>query len=360
MSGAARMSSIRNWIRILAGLAAIGLLAACSSAPTKQASRSAPSGHPELPWSGGKYYQDDGPGAHVPHDIDQISDAVPRDEPIHRATTRPYSVFGVRYTPMTSRTPFVQEGRASWYGRKFHGALTANGETYDMYAMSGAHKTLPLPSYVRVTNLANGRQVVVRVNDRGPFHSGRIIDLSYAAAYKLGYLSQGSTRVRIELVQPGDEPPVPSPVPATPEPVRVEASPPPRQPVATTVAVTDAPAPAATAMMSTEAPVPAAVDPGDILDGKDLPAFDAATGASATPASGIYLQLGAFQTRDNAEGFLDYVGRNLNWLRGQLDVMADADHFRLNAGPYPSAEAARDVARRISEALNLQPFVVTR
>lgn len=336
-------------------LALVCVLAACSSAPPKQTSRSGPEGHPDLPWSGGKYYKDDGPGANVPHDIDQIADAVPRDEPIHRATTRPYAVFGVRYEPMNTRDAFVEEGRASWYGRKFHGNRTANGETYDMYAMSGAHKTLPLPSYVRVTNLANGRQVVVRVNDRGPFHSRRIIDLSYAAAYKLGYLQQGSARVRIEVVQPSD---APAPL-RDPEPIRVETPEPVQPPVVMTVAAIDASVPGAEDITPEGVPPLAAIDPADILDGKDMAGFALQT-ASAAPEPGVYLQLGAFQTRDNAEGFLDYVGRNLDWLRGQLGVLADAEHYRLHAGPYPSTDAARDAARRISEALNLQPFVVTR
>jgi len=338
---------------LLVALAILGLMAACSSAPPRSTARTAPDGHPDLPWSGGKYYKDDGPGANVPHDIDQIADAVPRDEPIHRATTRPYSVFGVRYVPLTARDDFVQEGRASWYGRKFHGNRTANGETYDMYAMSGAHKTLPLPSYVRVTNLANGRQVVVRVNDRGPFHSGRIIDLSYAAAHKLGYLKQGSTRVRIELVRPGEAPSQPLEA----APIRVEAPAPAPAPVVTTIAAVEDTVPDAEAITPAGMPPLASLDPADILDGHAVAGFD--TEPEAAPA-GVYLQLGAFQTRDNAEGFLDYVGRNLGWLRGQLDVLADADHFRLHAGPYPTTDAARDAARRISEALNLQPFVVTR
>ena len=318
--------------------ALLALLAACSSTPPAPSGRSAPPGHPDLPWSGGRYYEDDGPGAQVPHDIDQIADAVPRDEPIHRGTSRPYSVFGVRYTPMSRRAPFVEEGRASWYGRKFHGKLTATGEPYDMYAMTGAHKTLPLPSYVRVTNLANGRTVVVRVNDRGPFHSGRIIDLSYAAAHKLGYLRDGSARVRIELVQPGDEPaPTPAVVTARAEPV---------------------PTPAAQVPVANDAAVPDdALDPQAILDGAPVPGFDAGA-ASAVP--GVYVQLGAFRTRDNAEGFLAYVGTRLDWLQGQLDVLADAGQYRLHAGPFASTDAARDVARRIGEALDLTPFVVTR
>jgi rare lipoprotein A len=108
--------------------------------------------------------------------------------------------------PLTRVGPFQQRGTASWYGKRFHGGSTASGERYDMYKMSAAHPVLPIPSYARVTNLANGRSVVVRVNDRGPFHDGRIIDLSYAAAYKLGYVAAGSARVLVEQVIPGGAP----------------------------------------------------------------------------------------------------------------------------------------------------------
>ncbi len=332
-------------------VAVVGLLTACAGSPPTKTSRSTPPGHPDLPWTGGRYYEDDGPGANVPHDIDRIADAVPREEPIHRATARSYKVFGVRYTPMTTREHFVEEGRASWYGRKFHGKRTANGEHYDMYAMSGAHKTLPLPSYVRVTNLGNGRSVVVRVNDRGPFHSGRIIDLSYAAALKLDYLRQGSARVRIETVLPGE---TPAPKPA---PVMVEAHTPP-----TPMAETTAPAPAPAPEVATAAEVAAGPDPAAILDGAEVPEQTMAERPLAqTPAkSGVYLQLGAFRTRDGAQGLLDYVGRELGWIKDRLDVLAEADRYRLHAGPFPTADAAREVARRIADSLDLTPFVVTR
>jgi rare lipoprotein A len=149
----------------------------------------------------GGYYKDDGPGAHVP-DLASIPDAAPRPEPLHRWANRPYERFGKRYVPLTRVGSFQQRGVASWYGRRFHGNATSSGETYDMYKMSAAHPILPIPSFARVTNLANGRTVVVRVNDRGPFHSDRIIDLSYAAAYKLGYVQAGSARVLVEQVVP--------------------------------------------------------------------------------------------------------------------------------------------------------------
>lgn len=139
-------------------------------------------------------------------DASHIPDAVPRRELRTIAGNKtPYEVLGVTYQVMERENGFAEEGLASWYGNKFHGKRTANGELYSMYAMSGAHKTLPIPSYAKVTNLDNGRQVVVRINDRGPFHHGRVIDLSYAAASKLGFARMGTARVRVEAVLPDDE-----------------------------------------------------------------------------------------------------------------------------------------------------------
>lgn len=134
-------------------------------------------------------------------DVSKVEDAHPKYEPYSRqGNQQNYTVRGKSYQVMSSAKGFKQTGGASWYGSKFHGHLTSNGETYDMYSMSAAHKTLPLPSYVRVTNEANNKQVIVRVNDRGPFHEGRIIDLSYAAAYKIGMLQQGTAKVSIETI----------------------------------------------------------------------------------------------------------------------------------------------------------------
>lgn len=147
----------------------------------------------------------------VPDDIDRIPDAVPRAEPRSRGGNSPsYSVFGKTYRVLDDARGFRERGVASWYGKKFHGNRTANGETYDMYAMTAAHKSLPLPSYARVTRLDNGRSVVVRVNDRGPFHRGRIIDLSYAAAAKLGMLGAGSAEVEVVAIDPLEAPAAPS------------------------------------------------------------------------------------------------------------------------------------------------------
>ncbi|WOI35953.1 septal ring lytic transglycosylase RlpA family protein [Alteromonas sp. CI.11.F.A3] len=158
------------------------ILAACKSAPT------------------GRYtqHQDTAPN-HVAK-VPETLDAVPKYEAYRMFNSRPYKVLGKHYTPLTSGKGFEEVGYASWYGQKFHGHLTSNGETYNMFAMSAAHKTLPLPSYVRVTNLDNNKQAIVRVNDRGPFHDNRIIDLSYAAAVKLGYHNKGTAKVKIEVI----------------------------------------------------------------------------------------------------------------------------------------------------------------
>ena len=182
-----RLSLVRQCAALSACAA---LLAACSTAPP-----SAPPAPPAATPST-KYYKDDGPGEAPPANLEQIPDATPRLEPLHRFANRPYTVLGRDYVPATALRNYKERGIASWYGRKFHGQKTSIGETYDMYAMTAAHPTLPLPSFARVTNVATGKSVVVRVNDRGPFLHGRIIDLSYAAAYRVGIASKGSGEVR--------------------------------------------------------------------------------------------------------------------------------------------------------------------
>ena len=165
-----------------AGIAVIvGLLAACASGPSRV----------DDP-------QRDGPPARPPAGLAGIADADPRVEPIRvGGPNKPYEIFGRSYVPTTRDLAYPERGLASWYGRKFHGRPTASGEPYDMYAMSAAHPTLPIPSYARIRNPANGREVVVRINDRGPFHRGRIVDLSYAAALRLDLL-RGVAPVELE------------------------------------------------------------------------------------------------------------------------------------------------------------------
>lgn len=149
--------------------------------------------------------KDSGPSR--PLDFSGSPDAVPKKEPRTRAGNKsPYVIFGKTYRVLSDSKGFRQQGEASWYGKKFHGRNTSNGEVYDMYAMTAAHKTLPIPSYVRVTNHSNGRSVVVRVNDRGPFHGNRVIDLSYAAASKLGFAERGTAAVSVEAIDTGNPP----------------------------------------------------------------------------------------------------------------------------------------------------------
>src|SRR5437899_9076849 len=167
----------------------IALLSGCGDAPQRApaASPTVDSPTPSIPTTPStRYYKDDGPGENAPADLDAIADAIPRLGPLHRYANRPYTVLGREYVPATTVRRYRERGIASWYGRKFHGQKTSAGETYDMYKMTAAHPTLPLPCYARITNVNTGQSVVVRVNDRGPFLHDRIIDLSYAAASKLG------------------------------------------------------------------------------------------------------------------------------------------------------------------------------
>ena len=184
---------------LILGMAVTALaLTGCGTSPSARTQKP----YPAATAKSGGYYLDDGPEAHPPANLDAVPDAVPRREPLHRFANRTYVALGNTYTPQTDRRDYREEGLASWYGRRFHGKKTASGELYDMYAMTAAHPTLPIPSYARVTSIDSGKSVVVRINDRGPFHSKRIIDLSYTAAHKLGYLGSGSMRVRVESIDP--------------------------------------------------------------------------------------------------------------------------------------------------------------
>lgn len=180
----------------LAGLvvAAPLLLGGCASGPTPSTTPTPGPGktRPLPPGS-------DGPPDNPPADLALVPDAEPRIEPIRSGgPNKPYTVLGRSYEPQTADAPWRERGSASWYGRKFHGKRTASGEVYSMYGMTAAHRTLPIPSYARVRNVANGREVIVRINDRGPFHSDRIMDLSYTAALKLGVLGGGTAQVEVE------------------------------------------------------------------------------------------------------------------------------------------------------------------
>jgi len=336
---------------------------ASSPIPQPQVSRApAPVPPPVVQRRGGGYYQDDGPGDNPPPNLELTPDAIPRDEPpLRSATNRNYVVFGKTYQPFTDNRPFMQRGIGSWYGRKFHGQKTSSGEPYDMYAMTAAHPTLPIPSYVRVTNVANGRSVVVRVNDRGPFHSDRIIDLSYTAALKLDYISQGSTLVDVVRVREGDRPPLVASAgsatagrsaptntsgdgPAEPPPVVAANNAPAQKPAAKPAA------PPAAKPVAAAAPVvaPAVAEPATTI----LP--------TATQPDGVYLQIGAFGARDNAESFKAHVSRELAWLTDTIFVVPAGAVSRVQIGPYRSRDEANKIAERIRESLQLKPVFVLK
>ncbi len=290
----------------------------CSSTPSRsKPMASAPSsgGYVMKPYprKGGGFYKDDGLPAQIPENIDQIPNATPRLEPLRNAANKPYTVLGMSFTPMTRLQPFSQQGIGSWYGTKFNGLKTSNGDTYDMFAMTAAHPTLPLPCYVRVTNTQNNRSVIVRVNDRGPFHNGRIIDLSFTAAYKLGYVDQGSSPVRVELIMP-------------------DAS-----------AVTYA-------ELSKDA-----------LAANDAKIDDKTRYGEEVPKPGTYVQMGAFQNGFNAQVLRNHLLRELDWMTpAQVHVYAEPPWHRVQVGPFATRVQAETVQVKIRDALGGQPHIAVR
>lgn len=354
------------WLQRVALGLAVGctalLLSACGSAPKRDTETSAApaseTARPAVARRGGGYYKDDGPDDVIPDNLDAIPDAEPRDEPLHRFANRPYHVMGQSFVPATEVRPFRQRGHASWYGRRFHGKPTSSGEPYDMYGMTAAHPTLPIPSYVRVTHLGNGRSVVVRVNDRGPFLRGRVIDLSYAAAHKLGYINTGSAEVEVEQILPGEAPMIATrPVPPLPARAGEGA-------VAAAAAGEELPAARALApLVRAEAQPAPGIASAAVGECADAAVCGAAAGLAppiASASAGIFLQLGAFSSYANAEGFRDTVQSQASTLAERFELLADGERFRLHAGPYDSVDAARNAAERMGTMLKLKPFVVVR
>ena len=319
-------------LRAIAVLLAIAIaLAGCgttakreSSAPVARApDAAAPASRPATPRGGG-YYLNDGPGDNPPPNLEQVPDAVPKREPLHRGAMRPYNVMGQNYTPMTRLAPYRARGTATWYGRRYHGQQTSSGEIYDMYQMTAAHTTLPIPSFARITNLATNKSVVVRINDRGPFHSDRLIDLSYTAAYKLGLLGGGRALVEVETILPDAGTPITPTVAASPAPAAA--------PVVDAVASAAAPA----------APIA-------------MPVV-----AVTAERKGMFLQLGAFGSRDNADNYLARLRAQVDWLAPALHVYPKDGLFRVHAGPYANQAEARTAADRISQALGIKTMVLVR
>jgi rare lipoprotein A len=286
--------------RLIVLLLAAGWLAGCSSTSrTRQAS--VPPPPPSKP---GGYYLDDGPGDNPPPNLLSIPDAVPRDEPLHRHANRPYQVMGVSYTPTSERGSFRQEGLASWYGKRYHGQKTSSGEIYDMYGMTAAHPTLPIPSYAKVTSLDTRKSVIDRINDRGPFHNDRVIDLSYTAASKLGLLGPGSGLVRVESVSPASE------------------------------AVQSAPL-ADNGIRSVSAP-----------DNRSKP--------------GYYVQLGAFGNLDNAEKLLARAREALNISAEMVQIAMAGGLHRVKLGPFADQAEASGWAEKSRAVLGIKAIPGTR
>ncbi len=293
----------------MASVAVLAVLTACSSTPHHpgtSASKQKDKWVASIPGAGknsgsaarkgGGYYLDDGPEDNPPPDLHLVPDAVPKAEPLRQANMQPYVALGKQFKPMTELTRYKKRGVASWYGRRYHGNNTASGEVYDMYAMTAAHPTLPLPSYARVTNLENGKSVIVRLNDRGPFLSDRLIDLSYTAAYKLGILAGGSGRVEVESIVPDDSAALAAAKPSVAQP----------------------------------------------LEDNDA----------------VYLQLGAFGSPDNAHNFLTQVQKKLPSLKDTVSITKNKGLYKIHAGPYPDHTVAKIAANTISQQLAITPVLV--
>ncbi|XVJ71268.1 MAG: septal ring lytic transglycosylase RlpA family protein [Rhizobacter sp.] len=331
------------------------LMAACTSTPTRSPGDTRPSAAAPVPRTGPALSSDrDGPGSDAPPNLAAVPDAEPQVEAVRPGgPNKPYEVAGRSYVPLTGDVTHVERGIASWYGRKFHGRRTAMGEVYNMYAMTAAHPTLPLPSYVRVRNPKNNKEVVLRVNDRGPFHPGRIIDLSYTAALKLD-LQRGVgpvevERITFEAIRTGSWRSTES---------RVATTAPTPQALPATVPSAHAPTPERGTALE---PMVTATEPRPVA--QDITAeAQASPGPPPTTAagSGFFVQIAAFKQLDGAHAFHRKVVADLSWLSPLLAVLSDTNVHRLQAGPYRSRDEAQGIAEQVRDALKLVPVVVRR
>lgn len=338
------------------------MLSGCATGPSVDGPRGASTHRPPVVEAPSRP-DVDGPPERPPADLALVPDAEPRIEPIRQGgPNKPYVVLGQGYEPLADDVPFTQRGRASWYGAKFHGRRTASGEVYSMYGMTAAHRTLPIPSYARVRHVKSGKEIIVRVNDRGPFHSSRVIDLSYTAAAKLDVLAHGVAEVEIERLtfeqirtgqwrsglsmQAKAEPVHGEPgmgllSPDQPDPIfelaaRLDEARPVSSPV---------PEPGSAAQAATAVPV--------------VPAQESVARAYTPGAKGFWVQLAAFRQRTSVDQFQQRVAQELSTLAPLLAVYNDGALFRLQVGPYARHEA-QSVAQRVRDALQLVPMVVER
>lgn len=300
-----------------------------SSAPTPPVASSTPStsssaGVTPTPPSAeakkpGGYYKDDGPADAIPDGLVDTPDAEPKIEPIAKGPSKPYTILDQTYVPITDDKPFIQRGKGSWYGKKFHGQRTASGEIYDMFKMTAAHPRLPIPSYARVTNLRNGKQVIVRINDRGPFHASRIIDMSYTAALKLGFIQIGSAELEVERILPDE-------IARMQEDKRRKGT-------------------LATAKES--------ADPMTRLASGSTPPVAAETG-------GIFLQFGAYAQVHNADAMR--IRLLAGWPQDLPEpvIVQTGGLYRLHSGPFTSRETAKTAADLLKEVSQIQTSIVQK
>ncbi|KAF3997196.1 septal ring lytic transglycosylase RlpA family protein [Glaciimonas immobilis] len=363
-------------VRLAGALVPLLIVAGCSTAPTQGDHRAAAvtrtkpatsaNNTPAMPAAGsgrGGYYKDDGPGDNIPDGLENVANAIPTVEPYSRTGNKPYVVFGKTYTPLIDNKPFMQRGIGSWYGKKFHKQRTSSGEPYDMYKMTAAHPTLPIPSYARVTNLKSGKQVIVRINDRGPFHSSRIIDLSYTAALKLGYLGKGSGELEVERLLPADIVAMNQPGntvadrtgSSTPAAMSVDSP-----TIESTLLALDSPqsaSPVSQSLPTTSTSTSQDVKRADDTIKPDVNSLPAAT----TPAaSGFYLQLGAFSQQLNAG-----LARKklLDQFPGVVTAVQDVEIggvYRLYAGPFANRSDAENAASLVRSRGIVNPIIVMR
>ncbi len=282
------------------------------------------------------------PGAAV---LAALPEPEPQVEPIRQGgPNKPYTVMGQSYEPLVDDVPLKQKGMASWYGKKFHGRRTASGEVFNMYGISAAHRTLPIPSYARVTDVATGKAVVVRVNDPGPFHGGRLLDLSYGAAVKLGVHLKGGAEVEIERITfddirtgawrrdgdgDGDDRAV----------ARAEAPPP--------------PAPVLTDLPAAGVPL-AVVAPPTPQEAKPV------AGTFTPFQRGFWVQIAALSKRDGVEKLQQRIAQELSALQPLLAVFQESALFKLQVGPYATREQALAAADQARGALSVSPLVIER
>lgn len=266
-------------------------------------STSAPATPPAEVDEPGGYYIDDGPHANPPN-VDNIPNAVPRKEPLSATGNKPYVALGQNFVPMKSYQAYKQTGVGSWYGKRFHGKKTSSGEIYDMYSMTAAHPTLPIPSYVKVTNPANRRSVIVRVNDRGPFKKGRLIDLSYAAAHKLGYINKGSTNLQAEAIDPNDYP---------------------------------------------------------LYAAKSQPEKTVATNQTSDSDNStigqFFVQAGAFKLQENADSLIKKIQNMVFSVKPRMITLYNNALYKVKLGPYNSRADADDIANKLRSQLNTNIIV---